>query len=245
MLQRLLKIGNENTEAQPYWQSKIWGLLHDPVLKALHNNSGRDSNSFWRDLGVMKPWVENGLNPEESKKKIMEHIKLADYITSASDGGAIGSVTVSIDYQQQGLEVSHLLSGEKLTLKIKQHQELLAIGLNFLREKENQLFNQIPQELRENREDLDKTKELFWWLWRCLPEAVCQQFDDDYSLLLAPAETRLPDSSIWNHASLTSAMAGALAGYNLTTEEIEGNWQRGKELSRPYLTAFTFSSIRI
>lgn len=39
--------------AQPYWQSKIWGLLHDSVLKALHNNSGRGNNSFWRQLGVM------------------------------------------------------------------------------------------------------------------------------------------------------------------------------------------------
>lgn len=229
--------------AQPYWQSKIWGLLHDPVLKPLHNNSGRGSNSFWRDLGVMSNWVENGLNPEESGKKIMKHIKLADYITSASDRGAIGSVTAFVDYNPQGLEISHLLSGEKFTLKIKQHDELLANRLNYLQEKEKQLFNQIPAELRENRDDLDKTKELFWWLWRCLPEAVCQEFED-YGLLLAPAETRLPDSSIWNHGSLTSAMAGALTGYSLTTEEIEGNWQRGKELSRPYLTAFTFSPIQ-
>ncbi len=90
--------------AQPYWQSKIWGLLHDPVLKALHNNSGRGSNSFWRDLEVMSNWVENSLNPEKSGKTIMKHIKLADCITSASDRGAIGSVTAFIDYNDQGLK---------------------------------------------------------------------------------------------------------------------------------------------
>lgn len=232
--------------AQPYWQSKIWGLLHDPILKALHNNSGRGNNSFWRDLGVMSNWVENGLNPEKPNKKIMKHIKLADYITSASDRGAIGSVTAFVDYEKQGLEVSHLLSGKKFTLKIKQHEQLFAENqnrLNYLKNKENEVFNQIPADLRENRDDLEKTKELFWWLWRCLPEAVCQQFED-YSLLLMPAETRLPDSSIWNHGSLTSAMAGALTGYSLTTEEIERNWQKNKPLSHPYLTAFTFSPIQ-
>ncbi|MBF2055658.1 MAG: type III-B CRISPR-associated protein Cas10/Cmr2 [Cyanobacterium sp. T60_A2020_053] len=229
--------------AQPYWQSKIWGLLHDPILKPLHSNTGRGLNSFWQQLGVMNDWVENKLNPEESSKKIMKHIKLADFLTSASDRGAIGSVTAFVNYDKNGLQVSHLLSGEKLNLKIKQHEQLTSNRPEYLTEQENQLFNTIPQDLRENRDDAEKTKELYWWLWRCLPEAVCQQFDD-YSLLISPAETRLPDSSIWNHASLTSAMAGALAGYSLTTEEIKGNWSKNKGLSHPFLTAFTFSPIQ-
>jgi CRISPR-associated protein Cmr2 len=229
--------------AQPYWQSKIWGLLHDPILKPLHNNTGRGLNSFWRQLGIMNNWVENKLNPEESSKTIMKHIKLADFLTSASDRGAIGSVTTSVNYDRNGLQISHLLSGQKLNLQIKQHEQLINNRLEYLTDQENQLFNQIPQDLRDNQDDIEKTKELYWWLWRCLPEAVCQQFDD-YSLLLSPAETRLPDSSIWNHASLTSAMAGALTGYNLTTEELQLNWQKNKELSHPYLTAFTFSPIQ-
>jgi len=230
--------------AQPYWQSKIWGLLHDPILKPLHNNTGRGLNSFWQGLGVMNDWVENELNPEESSKKIMKHIKLADFLTSASDRGAVGSVNQFIDYNQQGLSISHLLSGEKLNLQIKQHGQLIGDRQKYLNNQENQLLEKIPQDLRENQDDLEKTKELYWWLWRCLPEAVCQQFDNDYSLLISPAETRLPDSSIWNHASLTSAMAGALTGYSLTTEEIQANWSKNKELSHPYLCAFTFSPIQ-
>ncbi|MDY7023469.1 MAG: hypothetical protein SWJ54_19295, partial [Cyanobacteriota bacterium] len=60
-----------------YWQAKIWGLLHDPALKALHNNTGRGDNSFWQQLEVMEDWVQNGWNPEKSGKKILEHIHLA------------------------------------------------------------------------------------------------------------------------------------------------------------------------
>ncbi|WP_276527111.1 type III-B CRISPR-associated protein Cas10/Cmr2 [Fischerella thermalis] len=228
--------------SEEYWRAKIWGLLHDPVLKALHNNSGRGKNSFWQELEVMKPWVEKGWNPEESSGKALKHIKLADYIASASDRGAIGSVSASINYGQgnnseQGLEIFHLLSGAKRNFKIKQHSQMLAANRkNYLEFKEQKLLEAIPAEVRTD------LKGVFWWLWRCLPAATCQEFDDE-SLMLMPAETRLPDSSIWSHASITAALAGALAGYDLTMAEIE-HWPANKTLSHPYLASFTFTPVQ-
>ncbi len=227
-----------------YWQAKIWGLLHDPALKALHNNIGRGDNSFWQQLEVMEDWVQNQWNPEKSGKKILEHIHLADYIASASDRGAIGSVSESVNYApgndpNLGLEISHLLSGEKLNFKLKQHNELIENRRPYLNEKEEQLLQSIPEKCRKP----DQYKQLFWWLWRCLPEAVIQQFQDE-SLLLMPAETRLPDSSIWSHASITAALAGALAGYDLTTEDIKNKWSADNTLSHPYLATFSFSPIQ-
>ncbi|PMB09389.1 type III-B CRISPR-associated protein Cas10/Cmr2 [Fischerella thermalis CCMEE 5273] len=228
--------------SEEYWRAKIWGLLHDPVLKALHNNSGRGKNSFWPKLEVMKPWVEKSWNPEESSGKALKHIKLADYIASASDRGAIGSVSASINYGQgnnseQGLEIFHLLSGAKRNFKIKQHSQMLAANRkNYLEFKEQKLLEAIPAEVRTD------LKGVFWWLWRCLPAATCQEFDDE-SLILMPAETRLPDSSIWSHASITAALAGALAGYDLTMAEIE-HWPANKTLSHPYLASFTFTPVQ-
>ncbi|PLZ06871.1 type III-B CRISPR-associated protein Cas10/Cmr2 [Fischerella thermalis] len=228
--------------SEEYWRAKIWGLLHDPVLKALHNNSGRGKNSFWPKLEVMKPWVEKSWNPEESSGKALKHIKLADYIASASDRGAIGSVSASINYGQgnnseQGLEIFHLLSGAKRNFKIKQHSQMLAANRkNYLEFKEQKLLEAIPAEVRTD------LKGVFWWLWRCLPAATCQEFDDE-SLMLMPAETRLPDSSIWSHASITAALAGALAGYDLTMAEIE-HWPANKTLSHPYLASFTFTPVQ-
>lgn len=227
-----------------YWQAKIWGLLHDPVLKALHSNTGRGGNSFWTKLRVMSEWVVNGWDPEKSGKKILKHIKLADYITSASDRSALGSLTNSVNYDKERLEITHLLSGAKQHLTIPDHDKLLQNRQPYLEEKENNLFEQIPLELRGDiAGDLHQTKKLFWWLWRCLPEATNRELGSDI-LYLMPAETRLPDASIWSHVSLTAAMAGALAGYNLTPDDIRNRWTSQKPLSHAYLVSFTFSPIQ-
>ncbi|MFM6113939.1 MAG: type III-B CRISPR-associated protein Cas10/Cmr2 [Sphaerospermopsis kisseleviana] len=61
--------------------------------------------------------------------------------------------------------------------------------------------------------------------------------------MLMPAETRLPDASIWSHLSMTSALAGALAGYDLTAEQVQ-RWQGNEELSHPYLAVFSFSPVQ-
>ncbi len=234
--------------SHPYWQAKIWGLLHNPTLKALYDNSGLGGNSFWQQLSIMQTWVANDLNPEKSSKKIFQHIKLADYITSASDRGAIGSLNDTVNYEQNGLQISHLLSGKKLNFKIKQHDEFLPKRSQFLEEKEQQLLDLIPNlddliNSDSNKDKQDYEKALFWWLWRCLPEATCQLFEDA-SLLLMPAETRLPDSSIWSNGSLTAAIAGALTGYDLTTEDLTENGKENQPLSHPYLASFTFSPIQ-
>jgi CRISPR-associated protein Cmr2 len=64
----------------------------------------------------MNEWIENGWNPETSKKKILKHIKLADYITLASDRAALGSLTKSIDYNQKRIRSfsSNLPIGKQL-----------------------------------------------------------------------------------------------------------------------------------
>jgi len=232
-----------------YWRAKIWGLLHDPVLKALHDNSGRGKNSFYKQLEVMKPWVEIGRTPDDSCGKALANILLADHVASASDRSAIGGTTEFINYAEgnnpeKGLEIRHLLSGAKQDLKVNFHQELInGKRADFLFPKENELIAKIPEHLREDiQENIPKIKQLYWWLWRCLPQATCDLFKDS-SLMLMPAETRIPDASIWSHVSMTSALAGGFAGYDLTLDEIK-NWPRGKAVSHPYLAVFSFSPVQ-
>lgn len=97
-----LSLKNILTVSKVYWQAKVWGLLHDPVLKALHSNSGRGKNSYWQTLAVMQDWVELNRNPEASQSIAMQQIHLADLIASASDRGAIGSLSSSVDYAPKG-----------------------------------------------------------------------------------------------------------------------------------------------
>ncbi|MBS3028752.1 MAG: type III-B CRISPR-associated protein Cas10/Cmr2 [Dolichospermum sp. DET50] len=238
--------------SEEYWRAKIWGLLHDPVLKALHNNSGRGKNSFYKQLKVMKPWVDADRIPGKSQSKLCKHILLADHIASSSDRATIGCVTASINYaprknRELGLEIKHLLSGAKQDFRIQLHEELIkSKRSNYLQDKEKLLLQSVPKELQTEdiRHDLKKIKQLYWWLWRCLPEETCKLFTEDTSLMLMPAETRIPDGSIWSHVSMTSALAGALAGYDLTLEQVERNWQSDQKLSHPYLAVFSFSPVQ-
>jgi CRISPR-associated protein Cmr2 len=239
---------------EKFWQAKIWGLLHDPVLKALHDNTGRGGESYWQELNVMASWLkalrtdqqedttkQAQISPKKSGKTIFKWIADSDLITSASDRSAIGSLNNSIDYGENGLEISHLLSGAKIPswkLPEPDHQTLIqgANRVQYIKDQEKQLF---PDWLKQEAEP----KKVFWWLWRCLPEAACKAFDDP-SLLLMPAETRIPDGSIWSHTSITAALCGALAGYDLTEEDITERWSKDKPLSRPYLAAFSFTPVQ-
>jgi CRISPR-associated protein Cmr2 len=238
-----------------FWQSKIWGLLHDPVLKALHGNSGRGTNSLWASLAVMADW--DGLDPEASGGKAMQQIKLADLLASASDRGAIGSLSASVDYagvadRQRGLEIKHLLSGASLEFKVPEqlHQRLIdgqQPRRTVLESIEQALFalqisNDQGQLVSISDYNGDPQK-LFWWLWRCLPIATSQLFHNDPSLLLMPAETRIPDGSIWSHTSITAALAGALTGTDLTLEDLK-QWPRNRSEGRAYLATFTFTPIQ-
>ncbi|KKI99661.1 type III-B CRISPR-associated protein Cas10/Cmr2 [Prochlorothrix hollandica] len=244
--------------SQVFWQAKIWGLLHDPALKALHNNTGRGGESIWQELAVMADWREllqkDGeessaelamLTPKKSGKVLLKWIADADLITSASDRSAIGSLNSAINYgdqgPDQGLEISHLLSGAKIRnwkLPDLAHQELMKSRdrAQTIRETEQLLF---PQWLKDETDP----KKVFWWLWRCLPEAACQAFDDP-SLLLMPAETRIPDGSIWSHTSMTAALSSALAGQHLTSQDLSERWSSHKSLSHAYLATFSFSPVQ-
>ena len=95
---------------QLYWQAKIWGLLHDPIFKALYDNNGRGGTGWWKQLPAMQEWVAL---PADQYKKLIDYVTIADQISSASDRGAIGNLETAIDYNSGGLEISHLLSGAK------------------------------------------------------------------------------------------------------------------------------------
>jgi CRISPR-associated protein Cmr2 len=237
-----------------FWQAKIWGLLHDPIFKSLDDNSDSGKHSRWQQLAVMQDWVDRGLNPAASGGKAIEQMKLANLITAASDRGAIGSLSVSSEYagtddRNFGLTISHLLSGAKTEFKLQpqQHQQLISGSRQqILSDLETDLFNLQLKDRDGNWRsisELDDPQKLFWWLWRCLPTAAGNLMGNDESLLLMPAQTRIPDGSIWNHASLTAAMAGALTGFDVTLDDLQQSTSE-REPSRADLATFSFTPIQ-
>ncbi len=216
---------------QLYWQSKIFALLHDPVFKPFHTDKSQEG--LWRELDVMQDWQDL---PEDGK--LLNYLKNADHISAASDRGAIANIKTQIDYVSEGLEISHLLSGAKQRLQLD--------ILDSIADKDEELINREKQLFPEEIKRETNPKKVFWWLWRCLPTAACKSLDDA-SLLLMPADTRIPDTSLWSHASMTAALAGASIGYQTTIAEFntiaeKDLWYKYK--SHPYLVSFSFAPVQ-
>jgi CRISPR-associated protein Cmr2 len=228
-----------------YWQAKIWGLLHDPALKALYRNLSQEGQ--WQNLDCMRGWkspkARNTHVQTELNSTWLQHVGLCDLIASASDRNTIGRLPPQhsrIQYSQDGLVIHHLLSGSPQTLNLSQwHSQLL--------EPQNDEFVQsIEQIVLDNVRSWEDPKKVFWWLWRCYPQALATALGDttdEAGVHLLPAETRLPDASIWSHATMTSALAGGLAGYYGKDEDYPKTSQRFAR-SRPYIATFSFSPVQ-
>ncbi|PSB28966.1 type III-B CRISPR-associated protein Cas10/Cmr2 [filamentous cyanobacterium Phorm 46] len=239
----------------PFWQSKIWGLLHDPALKALHDNSGRGREGAWQSLACMEGWVSakaKSFTQSSYSTQWLKHIGMCDLIASASDRAAIGRLPgkTAIDYNSEGLQIRHLLSGAPQTLKLgKWHDYLMNLGKNradWLTEVETSL---IPDSIRTCTD----SRKVFWWLWRCYPEVLSKALDRDLNipnepcLPLLPAETRIPDASLWSHTSMTAALAGSLAGYYADPNDYpKKRARKNKDYyeSRPHVASFTFTPVQ-
>ena len=239
----------------PFWQAKIWGLLHDPALKALHDNSGRGKEGAWQSLTCMVGWVSpksKSFSQSPYSTQWLKQIGLCDLISSASDRAAIGRLpgNTAIDYNSDGLQIRHLLSGKPQTLKLgKWHDYLMNLDKNrakWLTDVENSL---IPDSIRTCTD----ARKVFWWLWRCYPEVLSKALDRDLHipnepcLPLLPAETRLPDASLWSHTSMTAALAGSLAGYSEDANAYpKKRARKNKDYyeSRPHVATFTFTPVQ-
>ena len=230
-----------------YWQAKIWGLLHDPGLKALSHSKDLGREGQWQILDCMAGWKSPKPRSDLQSTDIakaetlngtwLNHVGLCDLIASASDRSTIGRLDPkysAISYREDGLQIHHLLSGKAQTLQIGQWDEKLQQPKRqeFLEAKELGILNLIKE--------CDDPRQVHWWLWRCYPDLLAK---DAPAVHLLPAETRLPDASQWSHTSITSALAGGLAGYYRQREEYPSKSQSFAR-SRPHLFVFSFSPVQ-
>ena len=223
-----------------YWQAKVWGLLHDPGLKALSQGKDFAREGQWEILNCMSQWhsPKDTSTLDSLSRQWLNNVGLCDLIASASDRSTIGRLDPkysSISYGEDGLQIHHLLSGKPQTINISQWHERLKQGKRkeFLEEKELSVLNLIK--------DWEDPSLVHWWLWRCYPDLLAKDTPEVY---LLPAETRFPDASLWSHTSITSALAGGLAGCYKNPEDYPKSRARNISFSRPHLVVFTFSPVQ-
>lgn len=172
---------------------KIKALLHDPPEKALMLMQGESHEA--RAEEYIKILLKNSsvFKPDE--------VAQADRIASGADRYTL--------YEQfpirflENPEVKHALSGVTYPLE--------SMNKTILTEVKNNIEKAIS-EISQSYQD-DKVK-IYYALWRELQIRIQNQEQGNEKLgslwSLLPADTRIPDHSIWEHRHIVSGLAGSL-----------------------------------
>ncbi len=177
-------------DKKDFWKRKLMAYLHDPPDKALDiRNHEENAKAF--QIGA-------GFTDEEERLKLLKEVKIADHFASSAERFVFPKGKCSTQFNgQKGSSFIHpLSSAEYLT------PENFPIQAGELHGMLQDAIGGIKTE------DWQKKFFLYWRRW--LENATTNNKQNAEHLALLPADTRIPDHSIWNHISVTSALAGCI-----------------------------------
>lgn len=177
---------------------KIQALLHDPPEKPLI--LGKVSHKD-RALELMRII--------ESRASITDETEDADHIASAADRINFPTeIETRIDFSREPIIV-HPLSGKKFRIPASATSAISGIDYAQVMNNVNDAINEIASQYPDSELELR-----YLSLWAELQEIIKNKESGNSALgqlwELLPADTRIPDHSIWEHRRVTSAIAGAL-----------------------------------
>lgn len=209
-------------------------LLRDPA-----GHEGGTSKALTRLLGFGDIAAEN-IDPDNDEvlstvlfkrgipRGMYRHVQRADWWAAAADRPQwpMQEITITTksgerktlkvaDWAQvrwaQSPVLIHPLTGDRFDLG--QHGGLADTDIEDIKQRSFEHFSRIVEALSKQGTARD-WKKILLAFWRFGPEL---SEDEDFGKLgelwrMLPADTRVPDHSIWDHLDLTSAFAGAFAG---------------------------------
>ncbi|WP_412852567.1 type III-B CRISPR-associated protein Cas10/Cmr2 [Ectothiorhodospira shaposhnikovii] len=219
------------------WKTKLAARIHDPAEKALvllrdpAGHEGGTSRVLKRDLGLESGTEDLPADPDALGDILFDRlaadihraVKRADWWSAAADRPQWPLREIDIttrDGKEKTLAVAdyarvnwvkrpilkHPLTGEALDLKGLQETDIRDI-----KQRSREHFQGLICRDGAGNTDWQRTLLAFWRFGPTLKETA-----DNHTLghlwPLLPADTRVPDHSIWDHLDLASAFAGAFAG---------------------------------
>jgi CRISPR-associated protein Cmr2 len=171
---------------------KIQALLHDPPEKPIilgkigHEGKAKEQMAVFID-----------------EARIPEDVRTADYIAAAADRVNLPKDEKFIaDFRRQPV-IKHPLSAREFDLK-----SLALVDINDITATVDRAIVYLEDKYKNDNE------RIYLALWRELVERLKTDPKDAAKLgqlwELLPADTRIPDHSIWEHKRVASAIAGAL-----------------------------------
>lgn len=175
-----------------FWKRKLAAYLHDPPSKCLDvRTHGERSEAAFRQAGF-------------TDTEVGEYFEHADHTGAAADRFPFPHpLAAGLTCQFDGVRNAshHPLDGRQ---RLPFHTEFKSVEQGFEGE------NSVQPALKNTPSDWDENtlwRARFFAHWRCWPQFATQK---DYRFGLLPADTRLPDHSIWTHMQVVSALAGCV-----------------------------------
>ncbi len=176
-----------------FWKRKLAAYLHDPPSKALDiATHGERSDAAFRQAGFIDT-------------EVGEYFRYADQTGAAADRLPFpSSHPAALQCAFDGIRNTfrHPLNGTPLPF----HEEFPSLEAAF--EGENSIQPRLTDSsLACLPDDAARWRARFFAHWRLWPRHAMLR---DYRLALLPADTRIPDHSIWTHMQVVSALAGCV-----------------------------------
>lgn len=178
---------------QDQLKRKIKAFLHDPPEKAIilmQSNTRHEE----RAKELLRELIEDD---------DIEEVKRADIEASSAD--RINLPYFEVKFLEKPV-VKHPLSGDVL----HEVEELATVNKNEVISKSKSAVDRAIREIKA--ECGENELKIYLALWRKLPDLIKKHSPDElrpfWSVL--PADTRIPDHSIWNHRNATAAFAGGI-----------------------------------
>jgi hypothetical protein len=180
------------------WKRKLAAYLHDPPSKALDiATHGDRSDAAFHRAGFVDT-------------EIGAYFAHADHTGAAADrlpfpASRASGLACAFDGVRNAFR--HPLSGQALPF----HAEFKSAEQGIEGEESVQPLLTVPS-LDALSDDALRWRARFFAHWRLWPKHASEK---DYRLALLPADTRIPDHSIWTHMQVVSAMDGCVGDNNV------------------------------
>ena len=177
--------------AETDWEDLLLAWLHDPFDKALRVQGHESRASRYATAALGSEVSRKGLH------RLAARADVAAAIAERLPSPTAGTDGVRAVGPMDGLRLTHPTSGASVELKPR--------SIEPDTERSAALIEEIVRGLAGPRDR-------FLAIWRLLPDRIATEFDEDAARL--PADTRIPDHTLFQHVDMTAGLhaAGAPEG---------------------------------
>ena len=200
-------------QQERYWQDKVSIYLHDPINKCFKIQDHEKRAKAITDL-LYQTFLNNDIKKyADAIASGLTRANLPQYNSDESQNGAINIINnITVTHPIVKDNISIPFNNIDIDKMQKEIENLLTQDLKLKDDFETFIKNKDIDFLKfKDKEEWSKT--LFFYLFFALKNRLRQENVSNIGALwdILPADTRMPDHSIWSHCALTSAISSSMS----------------------------------